>query len=801
MNNSLSDKLQIWGFEDSFIIFKDGSLGFGFEVNPTDASTWDSEQINTLGSQLDQFLNGLPAGLDLQFIQEIRPGNNSVLQQYQKAASSCPNSNILKLVNHRVNHLKNLDDLGRLPCHRLKVFVRRPLSGPLIKKHGPFTKTELFPEFAENVLLNELKNTDRLRESIQRGLDSIGLTASPLSQIDIMKEVYSQWNPSRPIGLGEYDPENVTDSLLFTDVVTSDSGFSLGDIHFRLLTLKNLPDVTITSMTQVLRELPFNSKLFVTVHVPDQQKEYETLQTQRRIAFSMARGKRSGVADLESEAKLQDIETLLASLIAQGEKVFHMSLQVLLQSSDEEVLATQVSQTLSKLRELSGAEAMQETIASFDLFQQISIPNARTKERTKKIKTTNLTDFLPVYGPWKGHENATALLRSRLGSLLAFDPFSKSLTNHNMLVSGGSGSGKSFFTNILLLQFLKENPKIFIVDIGGSYRRLCSLLGGQYIELGLDTNMSLNPFDLPKGEIHPSGEKIKFLLSLVETMTKEENADRLSKLERAEIEESIAKCYEKFKKPRLSNLKDFLLEHTDVNIRRLGRILTTWTGDTTYGKFLDRDTSIELSKNLISFDLKGLDNHPDLQAVCLFIITDLVWREVQMDRITKKILVFDECWRLLESDSGASFIGDVFRTFRKYYAGVVAISQDIDDFAKSKVSGAILPNSSSKWILMQKGADQQRLKEVLQLKDVELQLISTLFQEKGKFSEAFLIAGDSRSVVAVEPTSLEYWLATTDPRDLAYFEEIKKQNPDKSDWELVEIAAAIKPHGASQKGS
>ncbi|MBK9039151.1 MAG: ATP-binding protein [Bdellovibrionales bacterium] len=86
------------------------------------------------------------------------------------------------------------------------------------------------------------------------------------------------------------------------------------------------------------------------------------------------------------------------------------------------------------------------------------------------------------------------------------------------------------------------------------------------------------------------------------------------------------------------------------------------------------------------FDLKNLETYPDLQAVCLFIITDLVLREVQKDRSVMKFLIFDESWKLLESDAGSTFIAEVFRTFRKYYASCIAISQNIDDFAKSKAA-------------------------------------------------------------------------------------------------------------------
>jgi conjugal transfer ATP-binding protein TraC len=342
---------------------------------------------------------------------------------------------------------------------------------------------------------------------------------------------------------------------------------------------------------------------------------------------------------------------------------------------------------------------------------------------------------------------------------------------------------------------LKENPRIFIVDIGGSYKKLCDNLSGQYMPFHLSTQISLNPFDLNSDEKIPSSHKIKFLVGLVEMMTKEDDVAHIGKLERAEIEEAIQQVYEKVKKPRLSDLKEILLKHPETQIKRFGRIMAPWCGDTPFGRVVDRETTIELTRPVVCFDLKGLEIYPDLQAVCLYLITDYVWREVQADRGRMKFLVLDECWKLLESDSGAAFIGEVFRTFRKYYAGAIAISQNVDDFAKSKVASAILPNTSLKWVLSQRGADTARLKEVLQLNDNEMASIAHLHQERGVYSQAFLMAGEQHAVVAIEPTPLEYWIATTDPRDLAKFEELQKISPDLTQLEVLTKLSESFPRG------
>ncbi|MBI2712750.1 MAG: ATP-binding protein [Bdellovibrio sp.] len=804
ISDTLADRLQVWGFESDCIIFNDGSLGFGIDLIPIDVSCWKDDSTNSLAERTMQVLNGLPSNTDLQFIQEIGAGNSEIVAAHQALVDGKSGKMAQALCAARADRILDLDAQGLVPRHRLKLFVRRPMNGPLIDKQGLlnalWAKPNLFPTTTEETLKREISAFCVFRNELSQNLRSLGISTNLIDTHQVVNILYRQWNPSRKVELAHYDPEDMRNSILFTDTVLNEKGFSLADTHYRILSLKILPEQTFASMATVLRELPFDSQLFLTIHVPDQQKELQSLQTQRRLAYSMARGKTSGVSDIESEAKFQDIETLLSELISQGEKVFQVSLNIVLKSKSQDELEAQVSQSLTKVRELSGAEAMEESLAAFDIFTEIAIPNARARERIKRMKTSTLADLIPLFGPWPGHDRPSILLRSRMGSLVRFDPFSQDLSNYNHVVSGGSGSGKSFLTNVLLLQMLKETPKIFIVDIGGSYKKLCDNLGGQYIPLTVGSGMTVNPFDLLPNETVPSSQKIKFLTGLIELMTKEEDEARLPRLERAEIEEAIQKTYEVTREgqvPRLSVLREILLDHSDVTIRRYGRILTPWCGNTPYGQFVDSTTTIEFEKPIVAFDLKGMESYPDLQSVCLFIITDFIWREIQKDRSSKKFLVFDECWKLLENEGGANFIGEVFRTFRKYYAAAIAISQNMDDFAKSKVAGAILSNSSIKWCLTQKGADQARLQEILQLNDNEMALISSLHQERGVYSEAFLMAQDQRAVVAIESTPLEYWIATTDPRDLAKIEAETLKNPEKDSLSTLLLLSKQYPKGTA----
>lgn len=90
------------------------------------------------------------------------------------------------------------------------------------------------------------------------------------------------------------------------------------------------------------------------------------------------------------------------------------------------------------------------------------------------------------------------------------------------------------------------------------------------------------------------------------------------------------------------------------------------------------------------------------------------------------------------------------------------------------------------------------MKESLGLNDNEISLIQSLHQKKGEYAEAFLVAGAERRTVAViEPTPLELWIATTDPRDLAEIEQFKKTEPQLSQLEILKHLANKFPRGVA----
>ncbi len=85
--------------------------------------------------------------------------------------------------------------------------------------------------------------------------------------------------------------------------------------------------------------------------------------------------------------------------------------------------------------------------------------------------------------------------------------------------------------------------------------------------------------------------------------------------------------------------------------------LQKWTGDTPYGRFIDKPTNVPTHNNrLVYYETSQLGDG-ELAQVGIIAIANLVYSLVERDYSRQKIIIFDECWKLFDIPSAAGFIG------------------------------------------------------------------------------------------------------------------------------------------------
>jgi type IV secretory pathway VirB4 component len=441
---------------------------------------------------------------------------------------------------------------------------------------------------------------------------------------------------------------------------------------------------------------------------------------------------------------------------------------------------------------------------------------AEETKREQECLTLHAADLLPAEVPWQGLTSAAILLETPSRQMVPFSPFDASLGDANMLIMAKSGGGKTFMAQLLLLMLGRTGAQISILERGDSYRPLVELMGGRVIEVNLDGNETLNPWDLPQGEKTPSKEKVAFLKNLTRHMIGDAPGSDTTLVDNV-ISEAIARTYKRVglryanPVPTFSDLRDELAQWQDeekmqraVDEAKLAAIkLRTWTEKGIYSRLFDRRTNIHTENSWLFFNVEGLGSDAHLETAMSMLIANAMAERASGRSGQPSITVLDECWSLLDSPVLAPEVVQLFRTARKRNSSVWGISQTLEDFVgtshQPRLHGpGIVKNANTKLIGQQPG-DMSVLENQLHLNEVTLAAIKRFSSpQKGRYAEMLLVIGEkaeTTQVIRLVPTPVDYWVCTTYPRERAYRAWYLKQKPEQPLLECYEELARKFPEG------
>ncbi|MCX7850988.1 DUF87 domain-containing protein, partial [Thermus sp.] len=261
---------------------------------------------------------------------------------------------------------------------------------------------------------------------------------------------------------------------------------------------------------------------------------------------------------------------------------------------------------------------------------------------------------------------------NRFRSLTYLDPFTPRTANWNGIVAGGSGSGKTFFTQYVLADLLRRDEvDVVILDRGRNYEALVEAFGGAFIDIRPGGETSVDMFDLEEGEAEPSPKKLQDVLRFLRAMLPPGEDKTEEAVENAILEAAIEQTYKRaspdvpqpdgsYKKvyqgARLSDLAQTLVLMDEIGsrpaspsekevARKLALRLQSWVGDSPKGRFLDRPTSVPLAQaRVVCYELEGLKD--DLEIIGTLLIADLVWKRAKKGQGRRVLVVLDEAWKV-----------------------------------------------------------------------------------------------------------------------------------------------------------
>ncbi len=784
----------------------------------------EDSEINHFTEGLRSLLNSLSEDLTLQFHYQVTSDFKEVISKHEELASESKGIHplVAELTKERLDSYRSDMESKRLFRPVLKVYIR--LKSLDHSKRRWYQKQDLFVNKSEADYEESLEQLAQAKDGLATALINLGLEVAEISKEEMTSAVYQYLSPKRssieptpmlqpcmdlelPFDVIKHSEwlacQSPRGQLVFGDLALGSEFFVLDGFATHVLTLKTLPEVTISGQLSNFLKMNCHYDLLFSFHVPRQSDEMSKLHQRRRMAHSLATTQGGKVSDLESESKLSSAEDLIRELLSSGQHIFATQMTIIIRAPNDPVgqrqLGRDVREVLSKLRSLGGAEGLQESIGAWKVAKG-NLPGAPVNlERAKKMKTNNLADFLPMFGPRLGDAVPAVVLKNRSEGLVSYDPFASDLPNYNCLVTGASGSGKSFLNNCLVLQELSRGLRVFVIDIGASYKKLTEALNGEYLEICLNDGLRLNPFHISDPNSEPSSHKIKSLLAFLESIVSEDDQVKLSRLDKALLEKAVIELYQKKRiKGKIPTLSDLVTELKSINepsMTGLSKLLYSWTGDRPYGKILDGPGTLNTKAQITTFDLKGLSSYPDLQRVMILILTDFILSALENDPSTRKRIILDEAWELLKTPASANFMEYCARTLRKTGSGITFITQGVDEIVSSPIGPALLNNTATKFILLQRG-DTETLQNALKLNSKEVELIDSLSQSKGHYSEAFMSQGHASGVIRVIPTPLEYWLATSDSQDNLFLGQLQASGHSLD--EALRLAAKSYPKGFSK---
>ncbi|RPD86124.1 type IV secretion system protein TraC [Neisseria weixii] len=326
--------------------------------------------------------------------------------------------------------------------------------------------------------------------------------------------------------------------------------------------------------------------------------------------------------------------------------------------------------------------------------------NSKKRWHTKTM--TNAICMSPIIGEWHGLGEPVIGLFGRRGQAMGIDLFANPAGNYNFAIIGASGSGKSFFANEIVRNYMGLGTQIWIIDVGRSYEKFCQMIGGQYIEFTYEAKLCFPPFQMVT-EIHEDIELLKLIFCLMASPS-----DSLTEQQEAKLQRIIEEVwYEHRQEGTVDHVMErclnCLITGTDENgvpgERDLAMVavadqLYAYSSQGIYGQYFNGTLNVEFTNDLVVLELEELKTKPDLQQIIMQMIMYRIMQAMYLSRRKYKIMMIDEAWALLgDTGSAARFIEEGYRRVRKYKGACGTLTQGANDYYKTKAAEAALENA------------------------------------------------------------------------------------------------------------
>jgi type IV secretory pathway VirB4 component len=805
---------------ENIMVRTNGAFVAGYELRGILGYFATDGDRNQTKAMLEALFRSVPdVSMRIQFRYEISERLGNLFDTYvNEQRASQPE--VTALDAHRLRMWREKEQAGYFFENRLQVYyvwdprIHAKLyhSAEQNRKLGGFTLSQT------KAIQRARKEHETYRaefESILRGtegsMEAANLGSRRLTTQELFEELKHAQHPTRrdrrPYipGEGMIEYRSVREQAAEASILNeTESYLNIDGYLYGVVSLKELPDATFPGMLQSFSTLGFPIVISGQVVIPDQVKVLKSYKKRlQKMTAAQKDANGNFKSNPEAEVAQAQLMQVQRDIISSSLKTAKLSLSVVVRTSraavtmrdleqSERELANRTQEVLNAFTHMNGAKAVAETIAKRRIFLGTLPGLGEADKRDQDMLTSNVADLVPVEMPWMGTRRSPLILfETPFRQLIPFSMFDPDLSDANGLLMAKSGGGKTLAAQQMLLMAARANPLISILERGDSYQPLVELMGGEMIEMSLDSDQTINPWDLPKGEDRPSNDQISFLKNLTRHMLGENtppdlDIDLLDSVLLEAIGSTYKRCSAKTSNPiplfgdLAAELAHWQDRDRNQKINAMAQMASTklraWVDEGPYARLFDRPTTVELNNPWLYFNVEKLKDDPRLERAMSLLIAHTATHRASGITGRPSIVLLDECWALLESPILASVVVQLFRTARKRNASVWGISQTPEDFVgtpdKPNEHGAgIVKNATTKIIGKQPG-DMTALREHVHLNETALNQIKTFAHPKKGHSAEFLIAigekAESTHAIRIVPSPVDYWITTTYARERTY---------------------------------
>ena len=494
-------------------------------------------------------------------------------------------------------------------------------------------------------------------------------------------------------------------------------------------------------------------------------------QLEADISLNAEKGR---IRNPETDAAIQDAEELRDQLQLGYEKFFRFGLYVTLWADSLDEL----NYVQHKIETMFGQLMIFSKVATSQQEQGMNttMPMATDQLQIRRnMNTSAISTSFPFTSADLTQERGILYgVNMHNQGLVIFDRFT--LENANLVVFAKSGAGKSFAVKLEAIRSMMMGTEIVIIDPENEYQKLSDAVGGSYVRLSLNSDVRINPFDLPKvidsedasdalrANLVTLHGLFRLMLGGTQIGPNGQPISSLSANEEADLDQALIDTYARAgitsdplthqsTPPTIINLYD-TLAHMGGSGPQLAQRLRKYTTGTFAGIF-SQQSNIDINNQMVVFNIRDLED--ELRPVAMYIVLNHIWNIVRAKQ-KRRILIVDEAWQLMKYDDSANFLFSLAKRARKYYLGLTTITQDVEDFMSNKMGRAIVMNSSMQLLLKQSAAAVDVLSDVFKLTEEERKRLSSFPIGHGLF-----FAGQNHVHIQVVASDTETSLISTNP--------------------------------------